>query len=241
MSDKKLSIPKSRSWEMFNQISSRYDLLNRILSLGFDIGWRKRLAQLLPQKNKLRLLDLATGTADVIITLVQQRPDITNALGIDMAQKMLDVGQSKIVRLGLDERIQLQCADAQALPLEDRSVDVATIAFGIRNIPALNKGLMEMYRVLDDDGRVFILEFSMPPNPVIRFFHVAYLRIVVPVVGFLLSGNYQAYKYLNQTIESFPYGVQFCRIMNQVGFTDVRQHLLLFGAATIYEGRKSVS
>lgn len=238
MSEEKLAIPKSQSWEMFNQISSRYDFLNRILSLGLDVGWRQKLVRLLPQREGLRIVDLATGTADVAITLAQDAPQVIRVDGIDMAQQMLAIGRVKVAEKQLNDKVILTHADAQELPFDDGSFDVATISFGIRNVPVLTKGLMEMYRVINNQGKILILEFSMPANPIIRLGHVVYLRFIVPILGYLFSGNYKAYKYLNQTIEQFPYGERFCHILNQVGFTDVKMHPLLFGTATIYEASK---
>lgn len=234
-----LTLPKSQSWQMFDTISSKYDLLNRVLSFGLDVGWRKRLTQHLPQKDSLKVLDIATGTADVLITLVKKDSRITEAVGIDLAKQMLSVGEEKILKKKLSEKIKLYPADAQELPFDDNTFDAVTISFGIRNIPNLALALKEKYRVLTKNGKVIILEFSLPENAIIRFFNILYLRFGVPFIGFLFTGNYKAYKYLNQTIEQFPYGKQFCRILRQVGFQDVKATSLFMGAATIYEGVKT--
>lgn len=237
--DHKFPVPKSDSWKMFNRISDRYDLLNRLLSLGLDLSWRKRLCRYLPSLEDMKLLDLATGTADVLITLAQHTVSLKEGVGVDMAVKMLDIGRKKIIKKGLDERLTLRTADANKLPFADESFDCTTIAFGIRNLDDPRTALKEMRRVLKPGGRSLILEFSFPKNLFLRAGHVLYLRTVVPVLGWLLSGEYKAYKYLNETIEKFPYGENFCRLMTQVGFDSVQVYPLLFGVASIYQGDKT--
>lgn len=236
--DQKYPVPKSDSWKMFNRISARYDLLNRLLSLGQDLSWRKRLCRYLPAKEELRLLDLATGTADVLIMLAQNAPQVTEGVGVDMAAKMLEIGRKKIIKKDLDQRLTLRTADANQIPFEDESFDCTTIAFGIRNVDDPLIALKQMHRVLRPKGRSLILEFSFPRNPLLKAGHLLYLRTVVPALGWLLSGEYKAYKYLNETIEDFPYGEEFCELMRQAGFQDVQVHPLLFGAASIYQGDK---
>ncbi|MBL8013114.1 MAG: bifunctional demethylmenaquinone methyltransferase/2-methoxy-6-polyprenyl-1,4-benzoquinol methylase UbiE, partial [Candidatus Omnitrophica bacterium] len=221
MASDQLIFPKTESWKIFNLISKRYDFLNRLLSLGMDTGWRKAMIAQIPSSVTVQLLDLATGTADVIIAAVEARPNIYTAVGLDMAEEMLRIGREKIQKKDLDKKIILQNGDAQQLPFGDYTFDVLTISFGIRNIPDLRQVLMEMYRVTKPGGKAIILEFSIPKNFFWRMGYVLYLRCIVPLVGFLFSGNYRAYKYLNQTIEQFPYGDRFCKILKQMGFTDV--------------------
>lgn len=236
--NEKLILPKHQAPQMFDAIARRYDLLNRLLSLGMDVAWRNRLNDFIPQGNNLKLLDLASGTGDIIITLVRDNARITEALGIDPAVKMLEVGREKIVHLGLQSRITLQEGDAQHLELVDNSFDVTTIAFGIRNVPDMRLGLLEMYRVTKLGGRIIILEFSKPANPILAIGHLVYLNVVVPIIGFLFSGNIKAYRYLAQTIQSFPYGDRFCKIIRQFGFKDVQAFPLFGGVATIYVAQK---
>ncbi len=233
-----LVIPKNESWKMFDAISAKYDFLNRVLSLGQDVRWRQLLKKYLPPASEQMLLDIATGTADVAITLTEHNPQVKMTFGVDMAREMLKIGQGKIDRKKLTGKIILQHGDAQALSFMDDTFDCVTIAFGIRNIPDLRLALLEMYRVTKKGGRVLILEFSLPANPVLRWGHWMYLQWVVPAVGFLFSGNWKAYKYLNQTIESFPYGDRFCKILIQFGFTNVTAYPLMGGVATIYAGDK---
>lgn len=223
---------------MFDQIAPRYDLLNRLLSGWRDVAWRKRMARYLPAGGPLALLDVATGTADQIFSLLRHDPRIDRATGIDMAERMLEIGRAKAARRGLADRIRLRTGDATAIPEPDNAFDVATISFGIRNVENVSAGLSEMCRVLKPGGRALILEFSLPASPLFRRLYLFYLRRILPVLGGLISGDAQAYRYLNVTIESFPYGEAFCGLMRQAGFTAVRANPLTFGIASIYQGDK---
>ncbi len=235
---KNLVLPKSDSWKMFNSIAGRYDFLNHLLSLGQDVRWRNSLKQFLSDSDGQTVLDLATGTADVLITLSKGNPKIHQGIGLDPAVKMLEIGRKKIQLAHLDDRLILQQGDAQALPFLDETFDCVTIAFGIRNIPDLRLALLEMYRVTKKGGRVLILEFSKPENRLLKCGHWLYSQILVPLVGFLFSGNFKAYTYLNQTIQTFPYGDRFCKILKQMGFFGIEPHPLMGGAATIYVAQK---
>ena len=227
---------KKTSFEIFNRIAKSYDSVNRILSFGLDIGWRKKVNTLLPQRSNLKLLDLATGTADQVIMLCDLNSNIENAVGMDLSDEMLDIGREKVTRF--NGRIRLENGDAVKLPIDDAQYDAVTISFGIRNVPDVPASMREMYRVLKDDSKALILEFSLPKNPIIRFGHLFYLRWVLPVVGGLISGDYEAYKYLNTSIEAFPYGEEFCTLLREAGFETVTAHPVTFGIATIYEAHK---
>lgn len=233
-----LIFPKTESWKIFNLISGRYDFLNRLLSFGLDIRWRQAMIQHIPSQTMLKMLDLATGTADVVIGALETRPNIYSAVGLDMAEEMLKIGRQKVERHDLSKKITLQRGDAQDLPFGDASFDLLTIAFGIRNIPDLRKVMMEMFRVTKPGGKTLVLEFSIPENIVLRAGYIVYLRFLVPILGFLFSGNYRAYKYLNQTIEQFPYGDRFCKILKQMGFKNVETYPLFGGVATVYVAEK---
>jgi demethylmenaquinone methyltransferase/2-methoxy-6-polyprenyl-1,4-benzoquinol methylase len=223
---------------MFNAIAGRYDFLNRLLSLGQDVRWRRALRNFLPDHPGQIILDLATGTADVLIVLSKDNPRVHRGYGIDPAIKMLEIGRKKIKLKHMDDRLELAEGDAQALYFSDETFDCVTIAFGIRNIPDLRLALMEMYRVVKKGGRIMILEFSKPENPILKAGHWLYLQIVVPLVGFLFSGNFKAYSYLNETIQTFPYGDRFCKILKQMGFVDIAPYPLMGGVATIYVAQK---
>ena len=235
---KGIAFPKAVSWQVFDSISSRYDLLNHLLSFGLDFRWRKRLKDFLPSQDNQLLLDVACGTGDVLIVLVQENPRIAKAYGIDLAKKMLGYAQRKVERKGLQGKIQLRHGDAQEIPFPEKTFDTVTIAFGIRNIENPIFVLKEMYRVLKNKGKVLILEFSLPENFLLRTGHLIYLKTIVPLLGGMISGHFKAYRYLNQTIERFPYGEQFRRMMEQVGFHRVQAHPLAGGIACIYEGEK---
>lgn len=223
---------------MFDRIAGRYDFLNRTLSMGIDVGWRKKLAALLPARPGLRVLDLATGTADVPLTLVDENADVTEVVGMDLSQGMLEIGAAKVEAAHRQAQIRLETGDAGEIPAEDASFDAVTIAFGIRNVPDVDQTLREMQRVLRPGGYGLVLEFSTPTLPGFKQGYLLYLRHVLPRIGALVSGDGYAYRYLNQTIETFPYGQAFCDKMIGAGFSDVEALALSGGIATIYRGIK---
>ncbi|GAB4364352.1 MAG: bifunctional demethylmenaquinone methyltransferase/2-methoxy-6-polyprenyl-1,4-benzoquinol methylase UbiE [Calditrichia bacterium] len=229
----------SEVWRMFDRISRRYDLLNHLLSLGRDIAWRKRLAENLPHFQRQWVLDCATGTGDVFLSLFQNSTRVHKGIGLDPAQKMLQIGRQKVSGNGFQSLIQLFPGDAMFLPFSENSFHTITIAFGIRNVQDVNRALQEMYRVLKPGGRVLILEFSLPGNPLIRRLYLFYFRHILPRLGGWVSGDYQAYRYLNQTVEAFPHGQDFCRLLEAVGFKQVRDIPLTLGVASIYRGDKT--
>lgn len=231
---------KSESWQMFNTISPKYDLLNRLLSFGLDIHWRNRLISMFPKKDHLKALDLATGTADVLLSLAHKKGgSLSKSYGVDMAEKMLEIGRKKIIQSGFSDTLELKAGDASKIPFYDDQFDAASISFGIRNVEHPIRVLEEMNRVLKPGAPALILEFSLPKNPIIRFCHLFYLRYIVPIIGWIFSGNYKAYKYLNQTIEKFPFGDDFLALMAQGGLKNTSATELLFGTATIYRGEAS--
>ncbi len=225
-------------WKMFDRIAPRYDALNRILSLRSDVAWRKRLAALLPPGDRLRMLDLATGTGDQIFQLFGAAPNVREAVGLDLSEGMLDVGRKKAKARGLEHRVQLLVGDAMTIPFPDHSFDLVTMSFGIRNVLDVLRTLKEINRVLKPGGRALILEFSTPQSRCFRRLYFFYLRHVLPKIGGWISGDPGAYRYLNVTIEGFPSGDAFCRIMSEAGFLRVAHYPLSFGIAAIYEGDK---
>ena len=238
-SEQTLTIAKTESWKMFNVISARYDLVNYLFTFGQDAIWRRRLTQYLSHASGQIILDVATGTGDVAIALAQEHgPEIHMIYGVDMAEQMLQMARSKIEKKNLTNMIMLQQQDAQALTFMDQTFDVVVIAFGIRNIPDLRLALLEMYRVLKKGGRILILETSLPDNFFLRLGHLFYIRFIIPCIGWIFAGNWRAYKYLNQTIEQFPYGERFCKILKQMGFKNIEACPLMGGVATIYVGER---
>ncbi|UCD62686.1 MAG: bifunctional demethylmenaquinone methyltransferase/2-methoxy-6-polyprenyl-1,4-benzoquinol methylase UbiE [Candidatus Zixiibacteriota bacterium] len=223
---------------MFDRIAPRYDLLNRLFSLGRDVSWRKEVARHLPPGSALQVLDLATGTGDVLIALHRYSGRVDMGVGMDMAARMLELARNKITSRGLSERLALVVGDARRIPFGDGCFDAVTIAFGIRNVEPVRTGLSEMRRLLNTNGKVLILEFSLPGNRLLRALYLMYFRYVMPVLGAFISGDSYAYRYLNRTVETFPYGREFCRLMEEAGFRGVVAHPLTFGIATVYEGWK---
>ncbi|MFP4502591.1 MAG: bifunctional demethylmenaquinone methyltransferase/2-methoxy-6-polyprenyl-1,4-benzoquinol methylase UbiE [Candidatus Hydrogenedentota bacterium] len=229
---------RRRSWQMFDRIAWRYDLLNRLLSLGRDVAWRKRLANHLPPGEQLHVLDVGTGTADVLLFLHAACSRIGLGVGVDMSFGMLGYGMRKVRECGEQGRFRLVRGDAVDLPVRANAFDAATIAFGIRNVADAAAGLREMYRALKPGGRVLILEFSLPRNRLVRWGYLVYFRHVLPRIGGLVSGDAPAYRYLNETVETFPYGEAFCTLLRGAGFREVKALPYTFGIATLYIGEK---
>jgi len=224
--------------QMFDGIVPTYDLLNHLLSLGRDFAWRRKTAGLLDAGQSLKVIDLATGTGDMLISLLRQRPNITEATGLDIAENMLAACREKLTKRGLAHRAKLLRADALGTPFADGTFDAATMAFGIRNTADASVSLREIRRILKPGGTALILEFSLPACPVMRWFYRRYLRLVVPFVGSLISGDWRAYRYLDESIEGFRQAQEFCRLMQEAGFRDVSVVPLTFGVASIYKGIK---
>ncbi|MEX2015439.1 MAG: bifunctional demethylmenaquinone methyltransferase/2-methoxy-6-polyprenyl-1,4-benzoquinol methylase UbiE [Candidatus Hydrogenedentales bacterium] len=227
---------KAQTWRMFDRIAPSYDRLNRLISFRRDVAWRNVIARHLPQGNALRLIDLATGTGDVLLALHRKTGRIAVGHGLDMSSKMLDVGREKLAAVPRANHLALVRGDAGALCLASGKYNAATMAFGIRNVPDVPATLREIRRVLVLGGRALILEFSLPPNPLFRRIYLAYFRHVLPRIGGMVSGDYDAYRYLNESVEKFPHGSAFCRLMIDAGFHDVRAIPLTFGIVTLYRG-----
>ncbi|MCP5053511.1 MAG: bifunctional demethylmenaquinone methyltransferase/2-methoxy-6-polyprenyl-1,4-benzoquinol methylase UbiE [bacterium] len=229
-------IDKAESFKIFDRIHKRYDLLNRIFSFGQDILWRNKLTRSIGKGENQQLLDLATGTGDVALTVLKRRSDVTYACGCDMSGNMLKLGKVKAAKRKMKRRISFLQGDAGNIPFGDHRFNAVTMAFGIRNVVDPSHVLKEIRRVLKENGTALILEFSLPSNKLIRWFHLFYLRRIIPNIGAIVSRDRHAYRYLNQTIETFPYGQSFCRLMEEAGLKQVRFTPLTFGVATIYQG-----
>lgn len=229
---------KKDSYKIFNEIASTYDLLNHTLSFGIDIYWRNLLLKYLPNKESINALDLATGTGDVALTLIKD-PKVKKITGLDLSKGMVDIGKEKIKKKGLEKKIFLMLGDAVNIPAADNTFDLTTISFGIRNFSDPQKSLHDIYRVLKDDGRVMIMEFAIPKNPIIRAIYFFYFRHFLPKIGNLVSKHKDAYTYLNQSVEDFPYGESFLAMMSSAGFKNLTARPLTFGIAMLYIGDKS--
>ena len=217
--------------EMFDRIAPRYDLANRILSLGLDLHWRKMLAKHLPGTGPYSLLDLATGTGDQIAALLGQKAPIAKAIGIDFSEGMLAIARQKFQGTS----VAFQFADALDLPFAAKQFDLCTFSFGIRNVKDPLKALQEMHRVTTVGGRALILEFSMPKG-FFRRPYLLYLRHLLPFFGGLIAKDFAAYRYLNRTIEAFASGKAFLDWMREAGWSNVQQIPLLCGTVSLYKG-----
>lgn len=227
--------PRAGSGQMFDAIAERYDLLNRIISLGVDQRWRRKTVAALQLRAGERALDLATGTADLALLIARSHPSAT-VVGSDPSVNMLGVGTTKVHEAGLSHRVHLEEGDAQKLSYADDSFDGCTMAFGIRNVPDRSLALSEMARVVRPDGRIAILELSEPKHgalgPLARF----HVHTVVPTLGGWLSGS-KEYRYLQKSIAEFPEPDAFAAIMEGAGIEVLRVEPMMFGVAHLYVGR----
>jgi demethylmenaquinone methyltransferase/2-methoxy-6-polyprenyl-1,4-benzoquinol methylase len=231
---------KEQVASMFDQIAFRYDFMNRFLSGGIDVYWRKRAIKELKELKPQYVLDVATGTADVALTTWKYlQPN--KIIGIDISEGMLDLGKQKVAKLLLNNHIELQKGDSEAINFPDNTFDAVTVAFGVRNFENLEKGLSEMYRVVKPGGKVVILEFSKPRKVWFKGFYNLYMKIIAPQAGRWLTNSKDAYQYLNKSVKAFPEGETFLHILNKVGFSDTTLKRLSLGICTIYCARKKTS
>ena len=222
---------------MFNDIAGKYDFLNRFLSAGTDLGWRKKALKQLESIDAKKLLDVATGTADVAIMAAKQLK-LKKIIGIDISDGMLDVGRQKIVKANLQNTIELLNGDSEAINFPDNTFDAVTVAFGVRNFEDLEKGLSEIKRVLKPRGKLVVLEFSKPILPGVKTMYNLYMKIITPTVGKMISKNKVAYAYLDESIQKFPEGKNFITILNNIGYTNTYSKKLSLGICSIYCGTK---
>ncbi len=220
---------------MFDAIAPRYDLLNRVLSAGIDRQWRDRAIRSLGLTGRERLVDVCAGTADVSL----QATGAARVIGVDFAEAMLRIGLQKVKAAGQAGRITLVHGDATSLPLGDRTVDAATVAFGIRNVERPELACREMARVLRPGGRLAILEFGVPRIPGVRACYLWYFKYVLPVIGRAVSGHNAAYSYLPASVGTFPPPVEFAEILSRAGFSDVTANSLTFGIVYLYTARRA--
>ncbi|WP_415329505.1 bifunctional demethylmenaquinone methyltransferase/2-methoxy-6-polyprenyl-1,4-benzoquinol methylase UbiE [Chryseobacterium sp. MMS23-Vi53] len=220
---------------MFDNIAPKYDLLNRVLSLKIDVLWRNTLVKWMKNDNPQEVLDVATGTGDLAITI--EKGTGSKVIGLDLSQQMLNVGVIKIKKLKLDGKISMQKGDAENLPFEDNRFDAVSVAFGVRNFENLKKGLAELRRVVKDNKSVYILEFSKVEGflgPLYMF----YFKNILPAIGRLVSKDNRAYTYLPDSVNAFPFGEKMKQILLDTGFKKVEYKKLSLGIATIYKATK---
>lgn len=222
---------------MFDGIAQRYDFLNHLLTLGIDIWWRKRCVAKIKRVPNPLVVDIATGTGDLALTLYRKLKPC-KIVGLDLSNEMLEIGKKKIAKQGWSDSIEMRQENCEATSLPDKYCDIVTIGFGIRNFQSPEKGLREFYRILKPHGELTILEFSQPRFKLFMFLFNLYFRYILPFVGRCVSKHPIAYTYLPQSVETFPCGTAFCQMIEEAGFEKVRHKPLTFGIATVYQGTK---
>jgi len=223
--------------DIFTAIAPRYDFLNRLLSIGQDRYWRKVAIDCLAPEPNERLIDVATGTGDMLLEIVSRNRSV-QIFGIDLNQRMIDLARTKVMEKGYSRAISFQLGSGECLPFPDKSFDGAVCAFGIRNFSDVKLGLMEIYRILKPGGRVVILEFSMPTNPVFNFIYNGYFNLILPKIGNLVSGHDNAYSYLQESVADFPDQKKFVSWIEEVGFQKVFFIELSLGIVSVHCGHK---
>lgn len=227
---------KEQVAQMFDTISGNYDGLNRVISFGIDVKWRKKVLQLVADKKPKTILDIATGTGDLAILMAQTNAE--KIIGLDISAGMLEVGKKKIETKNLSDKIEMLLADSEAMPFEDNTFDAITVAFGIRNFEHLEKGLTEILRVLKPNGIFVILETSNPTKTPYKQGYIFYTKYILPLIGKLFSKDNVAYGYLSESAAVFPFGEALNNILRKIGFIEVVAAPQTLGVATIYTASK---
>lgn len=221
---------------MFNSIYEEYDLINNLITFGLHKNWKKQIVDISKSLNPKRILDVATGTADIAIALTKIKN--CEIIGLDFSSNMLEMGNKKIKELNLHKSVKLELGDVENLKYTDNCFDIITVGYGVRNFENLKKSLDEIYRVLKQNGTLIILETSVPKNNIIKLFYNFFTKFYVKLIGLLFSRNFKAYSYLQKSASNFPHGHEFIKILKNSKFTNTSQHIKLFGASTIYVANK---
>jgi len=221
---------------MFDTISKEYDGLNRVISFGIDIKWRKKVVEIVKKTNPTTILDIATGTGDLAINLTQT--SATSVIGLDISEGMLNVGRKKIEKLNLGNTVKMVLGDSENMPFDNDSFDAITVAFGVRNFEDLEKGLSEIYRVLKPNGTFVVLETSVPTKFPFKQGYTFYSTKILPLIGKVFSKDKVAYKYLSDSAAKFPFGKVFNNILAKTGFIAIEDKPQTFGVASIYVAKK---
>ncbi len=222
---------------MFDNVAKHYDLLNRVLSMGIDTIWRKNAISTLTSSDPKVILDVATGTGDLALEIAK-RLNPTKIVGLDLSQEMLNVGTKKIAKKGLSDLIEMVHGDSENLPFDDNTFDAVTVSFGVRNFENLEKGLLEIQRVLKKDGKLVVLEFSQPTLfPFKQVFH-GYFKYILPAIGKITSKDPKAYKYLYESVQAFPDQKKFTNILTKLGYKSSQCKPQTLGICSIYTGQK---
>ena len=222
--------------EMFDSISKEYDFINNLITFGFHKKWKKEIVEISKKIKPKKILDLATGTADIAIEL--STIENCKIIAVDPSSKMLKIGERKIQKYNTKSNIFLEEGNAENLKYSDGIFDIVTIGYGVRNFTNLNNSLNEIYRVLKKDGLLIILETSLPTNPLMSFFYNIHTKIYVRLIGKMFSNNSNAYQYLESSAKIFPYGEEFKKILRDANFKDIIEEVKLFGASTLYISKK---
>ena len=228
---------KKQVTHMFDGISKSYDLLNRIITLGVDIIWRKQVVKLIEKVDHESILDIATGTGDLVLAL--SKLETEKIIGLDISPGMLEIGKEKVLARKLGDRIDMQLGDSEALHFEDNSFAAVTVAFGVRNFENLDKGLSEIFRILKSNGTLVVLETAVPVNLILNRFYMFYTQNIMPFVGKLFSKDRSAYEYLSDSAAAFPHGEAFNNILHKNGFIEVEDLPQTLGIASIYFAKKA--
>ena len=227
---------KEQVAHMFNTISKNYDGLNRVISLGIDVKWRKKVVEVVGKDNPKQILDIATGTGDLALMMANLQPD--RIVGLDISEGMLEVGKQKIAKANLAKKIEMVVGDSEDMPFQDNTFDAITVSFGVRNFANLDKGIREIARVLKPSGVLVILETSNPTKFPFKQGYKFYTNFILPIIGKLFSKDKVAYSYLSESANSFPFGEAFNNILQKNGFTNTDDKPVTFGVATIYTARQ---
>lgn len=221
---------------MFDNISKEYDGLNRVISFGIDVSWRKKVTKIVSRNNPKQILDIATGTGDLALMMSQLNPD--RIVGLDISAGMLEVGKQKIAKANLSDTIEMVVGDSENMPFEDNTFDAITVSFGVRNFANLDKGLKEIRRVLKPNGTFVVLETSNPTKFPFKQGYKFYTSFILPIIGKIFSRDKVAYSYLSESANSFPFGEAFDNILQKNGFINTEYKPVTFGVATIYSATK---
>jgi demethylmenaquinone methyltransferase/2-methoxy-6-polyprenyl-1,4-benzoquinol methylase len=230
---------KEQVTKMFDTISKEYDGLNRVISFGIDVKWRKKVVAIIAKKHPNTILDIATGTGDLAINLT--KTNASKIIGLDISEGMLSVGRKKIAQNNLENIIEMVLGDSENLPFTENSFDAITVAFGVRNFENLEKGLSEILRVLKPSGTFVILETSVPTKTPFKQGYKLYTKTALPLIGRLFSKDKVAYSYLSKSASVFPYGEALNNILLKIGFINAEAFPQTFGVATIYKATKGAN
>ncbi len=222
--------------QMFDNISGNYDSLNRVITFGMDIKWRKNVLKIVSDQKPNSILDIATGTGDMPILFAETKAE--RIIGLDISSGMLEIAKQKVKKLSLEKTIEFNLGDAERLPFEENQFDVVTVSYGIRNFEDLEKGLSEILRVLNPKGMLVVLETSIPSNFIMRQGYFFYTKYILPMIGRIFSKDKKAYAYLSESALDFPYGSKLKAIFQKVGFKNVEVLPQAQGISSIYKAVK---